>query len=345
MKILAHASEGIGNNLNFSPVVITLRYLYPDAEIHVLTFHPDLWDGMPEVDKTLQIGKQTFSELYDLLVPSFFNYEHERQGLRAKEIWVPPEWETIPRGALHETLRNFMAIRADLGEGYVIPKRTMAPLDIDNPDELGLPDDGVLIGVAPGGKTNWQWARKRWPYFKSLINIALLREAAFPYEDNLLNFKEFRNKVHFIILGGPDEVKEWRGWKVDAKLAHGQLFNHVGRYSLKETAYILSQCNAVITNDCGPGHMASVLGVPTYMIFGPTSLAKNKPLEPNTQVITKGAWCSPCQYTERWEACHEFECMSRITPEEILVRVPELWEEDTSLAIKKSMWDSVFEKG
>ena len=285
--------------------------------------------------------------MYDLLVPSFFNYEHERRGIRAKEMWVPKEWETVPRVALHETLRNFMAIQVDLGEGYMIPKRTMALPDLSNDsiEELGLPDDGLLVGIIPGGRTNWEWSRKRWPYFKSLINQLLLREAAFPYEDNFLNYKEFCSRINVVILGGSDEVKEWRGWRVDPKLSCGELLNHVGRYSLMETAYVLSQCDVVITNDCGPGHMASVLGVPTYMIFGPTSLAKNKPLEPNTQLVTKGAWCSPCQYTERWAACHEFECMSRITPEEVLVHIPELWDEGSMTAIKKSMWDSVFEKG
>jgi len=65
--------------------------------------------------------------------------------------------------------------------------------------------------------------------------------------------------------------------------------------SLRELASLLERCKVVITNDNGPMHIATGLGVPVVGIFGPTEPVWFGPLgEGNQVVIQPGFWCRPC---------------------------------------------------
>src|SRR5690606_23778854 len=74
--------------------------------------------------------------------------------------------------------------------------------------------------------------------------------------------------------------------------------DHVEFYSasLQEAAYTISKCKLFIGNDGGLTHVAAATGVPTYVIFGPSSDRKNKPYCPNAHVIALNLECRPCQF-------------------------------------------------
>ncbi|MBI4698115.1 MAG: lipopolysaccharide heptosyltransferase II [Nitrospirae bacterium] len=73
-----------------------------------------------------------------------------------------------------------------------------------------------------------------------------------------------------------------------------RILNMAGKTSLRELAALISECDAFITNDSGPMHMASALLVPVVAIFGSTDSAITGPLGKGHAVVTRDVSCSPC---------------------------------------------------
>jgi lipopolysaccharide heptosyltransferase II len=64
---------------------------------------------------------------------------------------------------------------------------------------------------------------------------------------------------------------------------------------LRQFMGMLARCRLLICNDSGPMHIATALGVPVVAIFGPTEPAWFGPLgQLNQVVIQPGFWCRPC---------------------------------------------------
>lgn len=73
-----------------------------------------------------------------------------------------------------------------------------------------------------------------------------------------------------------------------------RILNMAGKTNLRELAALISECDAFITNDSGPMHMASALLVPVVAIYGSTDSKITGPLGERNKVISKNIACSPC---------------------------------------------------
>lgn len=60
-----------------------------------------------------------------------------------------------------------------------------------------------------------------------------------------------------------------------------------------ELAAAISQCAAIVTNDSGPLHIATALGVPSVSIFGPTDPARTV-IATSSRVVKSSLGCQPC---------------------------------------------------
>ncbi|GAB1490089.1 hypothetical protein MASR2M8_25460 [Opitutaceae bacterium] len=69
--------------------------------------------------------------------------------------------------------------------------------------------------------------------------------------------------------------------------------------SLDQLMATLASADAFIGNDSGPGHLAALLGVPTFTIFGPQLPAFFAPQHPQA-AWTEGA---PCPYKPCFDRC------------------------------------------
>ncbi len=88
-----------------------------------------------------------------------------------------------------------------------------------------------------------------------------------------------------------------------------------GKTGLRELAALISECDAFITNDSGPMHMASALLVPVVAIFGSTDKTATGPFGQGHKVVSSDLPCSPCLKRE----CPEkhLQCMTKITVDEV----------------------------
>ena len=114
----------------------------------------------------------------------------------------------------------------------------------------GVNEADLLIGLNPSAN----WLTKRWP----LERYAQLG-------DRLMT--DYGVKV--ILFGGPGD-KEWVS-QIESRMK-GKPVNLTGLISLRELPAFINRCKLFITNDTGPMHIASAVGVPIIAITGPTSV-------------------------------------------------------------------------
>ena len=118
------------------------------------------------------------------------------------------------------------------------------------------------------------WAMKRWDKFDELSK----------------NFEEvlvLGTKNDIESHGNPSWIKRKWNWPKHVKFLTGPL---------QEIAHAISQCKMFIGNDGGLSHVAAATGVPTFVLFGPSSYIKNKPFAKNAHAIGIDLPCRPCQF-------------------------------------------------
>lgn len=93
------------------------------------------------------------------------------------------------------------------------------------------------------------------------------------------------------------------------------ILNMAGKTTLRMLAALISECDALITNDSGPMHIASALFIPVVAIFGSTDKTATGPFGEGHRTISKDLPCSPCMKRECPEG--HLRCMSEVTADEL----------------------------
>lgn len=100
------------------------------------------------------------------------------------------------------------------------------------------------------------------------------------------------------------------------------LLNMAGKTTLRELIALISECDAFVTNDSGPMHIASALHIPVIAIFGSTDPLATAPLGEGHKVIRKDIQCSPCLKRKCPEG--HFRCMTEISVEDVFTALKEI---------------------
>lgn len=76
--------------------------------------------------------------------------------------------------------------------------------------------------------------------------------------------------------------------------------NLCGRTTPGQLAGVLAACDAVLTSDSGPAHLANALGVPTVVLFGAGDERSTAPFNPSGRQVIRvaGLPCAPCVKNE-----------------------------------------------
>ncbi|MBF0566683.1 MAG: lipopolysaccharide heptosyltransferase II [Nitrospirae bacterium] len=170
-----------------------------------------------------------------------------------------------------------------------------------------------VIGINPGAAYG---SAKRWPtrHFTGVIKRIILDMGG-----------------SAVVFGSPNEtaIAGEIERALPSSLVTGNTFlNLSGRTTVRELCSYVSECDALISNDSGPMHLAYALGTPLVAIFGSTSPALTGPPEFTgfletgslSSVIHKALPCSPCfkRTCLFAEGTREhMQCMEAIAPEEV----------------------------
>jgi heptosyltransferase II len=155
---------------------------------------------------------------------------------------------------------------------------------------------GPVIGVSPGAAYG---GAKRWlpeRFADAAVQIARERSSS------------------VAVFGSKEEVGICEVVSEQVKAAGVRCANFGGLTSLREFIERAAACELFLTNDSGPMHIASALGVPTVAIFGATDDQTTGPTGFHTRVVRQQVECSPCLLRE----CPiDHRCMVRVSADRV----------------------------
>jgi heptosyltransferase-2 len=123
-----------------------------------------------------------------------------------------------------------------------------------------------------------------------------------------------------VLLGGPEDA-----W-VKPYFQGLVITDCIGTLSLPEVINACDACDAVVTHDTGPLHIAGLSDTCLVGIFGPTDPATRVPRRPYALGIWggQGFACRPCYDGRDFAPCKFNGCMHQVTPEFVLQQLDEL---------------------
>lgn len=158
--------------------------------------------------------------------------------------------------------------------------------------EESIAENGILIGIHPGGRPSRRWPIERFAEVMRKISGA--------------------TTCSFAVTG--DEQERSLAEKV-IQSSGVKAVNMAGRLTIKELGALIERCSLFITNDTGAMHIAALLNVPIVAIFGPGSLIRFDPrvISDKAIVLYRKAPCAPCDKMN----CRTKECLVSISPQSV----------------------------
>lgn len=325
MKILLRLPTWLGDAVMATPTIEALKTQYPHASFTLVgspvsiglfdregSTHRLLIDHTKDSKNRLwatfklaqEIGKHDLAITFQNNLPSalllFWSKSSQRIGYAKNLRSFLLTHSLKPQPSLHQ-VEQYLHLLTPLS----IPIPSAPKLHLEcKPQKRGKK---TRIGVNAGAKYG---NAKRWceGYFIEVI-IALLHK---DYE--------------VILYGGKDEIEANKRIATAIKsIAPLQSFtNLTAQTSIADLVDSIASLDLFLTNDSGPMHIASSLGIPLVAIFGPTDCKETSPY--NTQspqsILNKYLSCSPCKKRECPLKHHQ--CMKLITPDEVLEKIEEM---------------------
>ncbi|HEX8129156.1 MAG TPA: glycosyltransferase [Pyrinomonadaceae bacterium] len=300
---LVSAAYGIGDILRVTPLVGALARLGYQVDLLVAPDYPEsvkLWENAPEIRRLIHYqnfranrGGQTLAalanETYE--VATFTHWSAPlRRWVHAKRIHVFNQSEWLKGGDIACVGR----MARELGWREELPE----PFAVASGRKFDLPPN--TIALHPGCKPDWPW--KKWHGFDELARL-WPEVAIIGTEADLLN--------------GETYFRSAFAWPEQAR-------NFVGTLDLPDTAALIRQCAALVSNDSGLMHLGVAVGTPTFGIFGITSPEREMIPSRKMFPVTKKLACEAACRKQAWgrRDCEQhLACLKTLSAEEVLAQV------------------------
>ena len=330
-RILIVRTDRIGDVLLSTPVIKALRQKYPQAYISMMVapLARDIVEGNPYLDeviiydkdikhrswmRSLKFSSRLKKRKFDLAIIlhptnrvhllTFLAGISRRLGYNRKFGFLVNfrKEHTKQDGLKHEAEYN-LDLLCDLGlsgnaQDLFMPIRPESEQWVkDLFDSQGIKETDKILAINPGASCS----SKIWPAgnFAKVADILAKQH----------NFK-------ILILAGPKDIPV--ADMIAHKIREGAI-NLSGKTSLSHLASILKRCVLFISNDSGPVHIASSLGVPVISIFGRNqpglSPRRWGPLGRFDKYLHKDVGCVQCL---AHDCKKEFACLRAISVEDVL---------------------------
>lgn len=345
-KVLVIKPSSLGDILHALPAVEIIKEKHPDAVIDwmvapqfatLLDLHPSirrkilfqrkkLGKAASFLPAFLKLVRELRAERYDLVIDMqglmrsafFARIAKSKQywgfaGTREKSAALSYSRKVkVPEDKMHAAEKNIFLACEAMDTAFRIPD-WIPPLNEKAAGSLkalfqkeGIEEGKTFVGIVPGAR----WKSKQWPpeFFASVISRI---SAEMP-------------SVEFILIGAPDESE---AAAAIMKLADRNAVLHdlTGKTSMTELVELIRKCSAVLSNDSGPMHIAAILNVFVFALFGPTDPDKTGPFSKRSEVFLADKSCIKCM--KRYCLDGTYGCHSSIDPamaaEHIIKRLKE----------------------
>jgi heptosyltransferase-2 len=311
-RILIRSSNWLGDAVMNVPAVRAIKNGRPDAQVTILA--PEkiapMWKLIAEVDEVLPLSSKSLfaaiqlvkkqpsfdaailfpnslrSALEVLSVPRKVGYRGHARAWLLNQILREPRRPGPPE---HHSLR-FLRIADDCGANVDLNAR----IQLSDPTQASNSKHRTSLGLCPGAEYG---PAKRW-----------LPERFAEVAESISNGSDGK----WILFGTNNDFSV--GETIAAKLGN-KCINRIGQTTLDELISELRECRAILTNDTGTMHLATLLDIPVVAIFGSTEPQLTGPLGENHVVVRQHVECSPCFLRE----CPiDFRCMKEVTTQEVV---------------------------
>ena len=329
-------ATGIGDTVQFSPVVRNLKMSFPEAQITLVAGSKAaarVFAGSPHLAHTFILKDRTHLSWLSFALrarlsigsvdtilagagmspacPEIFGADlvvafQERNELDRRRS---RRWISLARNlSLNEVEENLRLLRplgieaADRNLELVISEQDDSYVS-SLWSECKLGDADPVIAIHTRCDTpEKQWEEERF----ALLVRALL--ASCP-------------GCRVVLLGGPHEDVEGFLNRIDQN-DRAFVVNLVGRTTVLQTSAALRRCRVLVSNDSSVTHLAAAVGTPVVVLFGPSDPRRVSPWNPDgeVRVVRASLDCSPCYllYSGRIhgrEGSNYRRCMTaRMTP-------------------------------
>ena len=337
-RILIIGPSWVGDMVMAQSLFKVLRQQHPACEIDVLApqWSLPLLERMPEIRRGItmplghgqlqlgtrrQLGRELRSQAYDqaIVLPNslksalipFFADIPKRTGWRGEmRFGLLNDIRKLDKQKYPLMIERFVALACE--PGAILPKPIPYPgLAVDAESARSLFNDKVqcdggqpVLALCPGAEFG---PAKRWPdkHYASLAATYLDRG------------------WRVVLMGSAkdSEVAE----RIRGALpptTHAHCLNLCGKTSLGQAIDILSQVDAVVSNDSGLMHIAAALGRPLVVVYGSTSPGFTPPLAERVAIEQIPVDCGPC--FKRECPLGHMKCLVDLGPERVIASLDQL---------------------
>ncbi|MEN6372775.1 MAG: glycosyltransferase family 9 protein [Armatimonadota bacterium] len=331
LSILIVRLSAIGDVVMTTAAVRMLRRRIPDARITwvVESKSAGILEGNPDVDETINFdrsGPASFLKLTQVLRKRQFDVALDFQGLARSALVTAASGAKRRIGyadsrefsgvAYNETVAcEKTAPKRRCRHGMACYMRLLEPLGIIPDDQDGdmrvvisdeeresaskiLIEAGLNVGEKAAAlcpattRANKHWSEEGWSKLADLLWNEMGMRSIF------LGVKKDREMIDRILA------------KIEAPA-----INIAGCTTLKQAVAVQDSCSLVVAVDTGLLHTGVAIGKQSIGIFGPTTAWQNHINRDNFAVVRKDMDCVPCF---KKPTCERFECITDVTPEEVL---------------------------
>ncbi|MGQ9603316.1 MAG: glycosyltransferase family 9 protein [bacterium] len=333
LNILAIKIVGLGDSVLMLTAIDRLKKGFPNARIFALVtpLSRGVIEGQPQIERVILFDPlkdwRALGSIFSLIpllknlnIDCVLDFEQHFQSsailsnLIGAQRRIGLYYGRNPRSMLFtdpvyldpevHMLKSYFKLLEPLGIDCSFPNQ-LVPIWVSDEDQTvvdrwleNVRPEGNLIGIHAGSgirATGRRWVAER---FAELV-------------------RRFNQRGFKVVLTGGKE--EYNRCEKIRQMAGGQTFNCAGKFSIRQTAHLISRCILFISNDTGPMHISAAMGTPTVGLFGPNTPKRYRPIGKKNIAVYRNVPCSPCinVHLGTVPKCKNPICMESITVEDV----------------------------
>ena len=302
--VVVLAAGGLGDILRVTPLIRALAQLGHTVDLVLAPDYPQtasLLEGAPEIRRVITLpaahtsrrrtvrttlGEGTYEWAFATTLAGPLLSSVKTGNARVFDL---REWRQLGDSACLERFARLAGWTGPMPE----------PFAGDSGRDFALAPGTVALH--PGCKRGWPW--KKWH-----------------------GFAELAERFEQVVVVGSAEDREVAGtYFRNPFVWPGQVQDFTGQLDLRDTAALLRQCGALVSNDSGLMHLGAAVGTPTWGVFGLTSPARELMPSTNLKAITKRLPCEPACRQQPWgrrDCEHHVVCLKTLSVADVMSALP-----------------------